>query len=178
MSYLLMLTSTLLCQAAILRQQGCHGIHDIKLHARRRSFWVAWARATNKLGRGLAVLNALWVLDWSFLALSNVMHQAAGVTAWFGLKEHGWARLWLLDVDQFKNTRRRQLCLLMVALFTSYGATMFLFVYARIQARESSESIRRTRVRFLVGVGIVTAMYITLVISLSVLAFRNTYQSS
>jgi len=158
--------------------QACHRIDDTKFHTRRRSSWVAWARATNKIGRGLALLNALWVLDWSFLALSNVMHQAAGVTAWFGLKEHGWARLWLLDVDEFKHTRRRQLGLLMLALFTSYGATMFLFVYARIQAREKSGSIRRTSVRFLIGVSVVTGMYITLVITLSVLAFRNTYRSS
>jgi hypothetical protein len=99
-------------------------------HYRRtrfHTFLCGTAVITRVLGKSIAVINACWILAWSFLTYTNIMETPYCTTAYFSLRSLGWMRLWNFDPQQFTPTKVEELRCLVFGLFIAYFACVLIF---------------------------------------------------
>jgi hypothetical protein len=101
-----------------------------RLHRRSAAHFMYCGAAfiTRLAAKLLAVISALWILAWSLMSYSNIMHTPYCATAYLGLRENGWMRLWNYDPQQFVHTKVNELRSLIFGSVVAHVACMILFL--------------------------------------------------
>ncbi|RDW85315.1 hypothetical protein BP6252_02905 [Coleophoma cylindrospora] len=123
----------ILSHAALLHYQRyhynnpCQPIVGYFGRTKIQTFLCGAAVIARILGKCIAVINAFWILTWSFLTYTNVMETPYCTTAYYSLSSHGWMRLWNFYPWQFLSTKVEELQCLVVGSFIAYFACVLIF---------------------------------------------------
>ncbi|KUJ15989.1 uncharacterized protein LY89DRAFT_783227 [Mollisia scopiformis] len=145
LSWALLNLGSLLSHTALLHYQRYHDkfpsqpILDCYKRTYSHTFLCGAAVITRVLGKLVAVINACWILVWSFLTYTNVMQTPYCTTAYFSLRNRGWMRLWNFESQQYMAIRIQELQCLVFGTFIAYFACVL------ISALTSNEKKRQCR---------------------------------
>jgi hypothetical protein len=91
------------------------------------SFLCGSAVITRLIGKTLAIVNAGWILAWSFLTYSNVVATPYCTTAYLMMRSHGWMRLWNFESEIFKRDAIHELGTLASASAVAFCAVVLVY---------------------------------------------------